>query len=510
MLVRTNKQASVLAKAFYEHRQGLNAEEAAMFNTVSNETFRLGNALLNQLIFTVACLVQQPRESILWTKLIWYYQQLIEQQPSVLTTIKERKQAENYLPKTFFNTFDRLSGMNLIEGVAEIRDALDFGNMKLAQLELPFFMALLDEIMDLNAHGSHTWSDFAQWWEEEGKNKAVLTAQAKDAISIMTVHKAKGLEFPIVIAPFLEWAFESKGGKNVLWLSQNEIPEVNAVQVFPVNYSKKSMEGTVYENAFYQERFMNHLDVLNLFYVALTRPVDAFYGFFSPPKDRESSNIRKSLEPILESFVESKTFSLSYGPQHRTYSFGDKTWKNIQAHELKPIQAISIHLSPEKAKNSTYNVALSDSIIPDLDEQMPDQALIGTHFHLLMARINQFSDTQTAHQTISSIRLKENEKEQLHRWINQLIHDKKFMELFDHAISISSEQEVFYQGQLIRPDKVFRYADRMIILDFKTGKALEHHKEQIKQYADAFSAILKLSVEAHLIYLEPYQWISIN
>ena len=48
---------------------------------------------------------------------------------------------------------------------------------------------------------------FIDYWETKGSEETVQMPENDEAIQIMTVHKAKGLEFPVVILPNLNWRF---------------------------------------------------------------------------------------------------------------------------------------------------------------------------------------------------------------------------------------------------------------------------------------------------------------
>jgi ATP-dependent exoDNAse (exonuclease V) beta subunit len=71
----------------------------------------------------------------------------------------------------------------------------------------PFLMRLLDEAEAFAEKRTGTISGFLDWWEEEGQHKTLSTPPGIDAITISTIHKAKGLEYPVVIFPFSRYPY---------------------------------------------------------------------------------------------------------------------------------------------------------------------------------------------------------------------------------------------------------------------------------------------------------------
>ena len=47
-------------------------------------------------------------------------------------------------------------------------------------------------------------SDFLDYWEKVGFEKSIPSPEGEQAVRIITIHKSKGLEFPVVIYPFAD------------------------------------------------------------------------------------------------------------------------------------------------------------------------------------------------------------------------------------------------------------------------------------------------------------------
>ncbi|MCX6291855.1 MAG: UvrD-helicase domain-containing protein, partial [Bacteroidetes bacterium] len=64
-----------------------------------------------------------------------------------------------------------------------------------------------DLVLEYAAKNNSSLTGFLEWWDESDsvKNCSVTIPENEDAIRIMTVHKSKGLQFPVVIMPFADW-----------------------------------------------------------------------------------------------------------------------------------------------------------------------------------------------------------------------------------------------------------------------------------------------------------------
>ena len=86
----------------------------------------------------------------------------------------------------------------------------------------------------------------------------------------MTIHKSKGLQFPVVICPFYDWKLDVS--RQITWID-NEGEKLPAYFVKMNKAVKNSELGNLYE----EEEGKYFLDQLNLLYVAFTRPETALF-----------------------------------------------------------------------------------------------------------------------------------------------------------------------------------------------------------------------------------------
>ena len=96
--------------------------------------------------------------------------------------------------------------------------------------EIAFIYAFQDFVYDFAAEGNATLQRLLSRWEQYKDKLTINSPDDIDAVTVMTVHKAKGLEFPVVILPELNWELESTRDDGV-WATNDELQELN---IFPI------------------------------------------------------------------------------------------------------------------------------------------------------------------------------------------------------------------------------------------------------------------------------------
>jgi ATP-dependent exoDNAse (exonuclease V) beta subunit (contains helicase and exonuclease domains) len=117
-------------------------------------------------------------------------------------------------------------------------------------------------------------------------------------VNIMTIHKSKGLEFPVVIYPFVDDNINSTSS-NPSWVTVEElgfkaIPNISKIQL---SFTEKRAEWSPQIAKLRQEELdKGRLDQVNLNYVAFTRPKQRLYILTKQSKKLEISPINAFLQ----------------------------------------------------------------------------------------------------------------------------------------------------------------------------------------------------------------------
>ena len=142
--------------------------------------------------------------------------------------------------------------------------------------ELVYLMAFRDLILEYSKNFGSDITRFLEFWSETGMDRSVSAPAGQDAVRILTLHKAKGLEFKIVILPYCTWELNSFN-KSFLWCKPGTEP-FNRIPVLPLTFTGQ-LRQTIFAADYYQEIHKQYIDNLNLMYVAFTRAQEAMYIF---------------------------------------------------------------------------------------------------------------------------------------------------------------------------------------------------------------------------------------
>ncbi len=151
----------------------------------------------------------------------------------------------------------------------------------------PFLFRFLDEVLTFNQKRSGHLSDFLVYWDSV-REKISVEGSARNAVNIQTIHKSKGLEFPVVIIPFANWRVEPINDSTI-WLDlsairtdllsyENSAGKLTRLLSAPAHTTGNLRKAPAAISAQYEEELTRtFIENMNLLYVAFTRPSDRLY-----------------------------------------------------------------------------------------------------------------------------------------------------------------------------------------------------------------------------------------
>jgi ATP-dependent exoDNAse (exonuclease V) beta subunit len=177
----------------------------------------------------------------------------------------------------------------------------------------PFLQFFLDEAMVFASRNRSNIREFLEWWDEVKFNKSIIYPETLDAVKIMTLHKSKGLQFPVVIMADADWP--QKNAKRNFWVDIDKpwLKDFH-VGILPV---VRDVLQTEYAPLYEEEDASAFLDLLNLLYVGTTRPEDMLYILSTQVKRLPEKN--NSVTALLINYLSVKGLWDGF----KNYEFGD-------------------------------------------------------------------------------------------------------------------------------------------------------------------------------------------
>lgn len=356
--------------------------------------------------------------------------------------------------------------------------------------ETDFLLNFLELLYNYTQNAGATLKDFLNFWEEEGKNTSIQASENIDAIQLMTIHKAKGLEFPIV---FLPMENAHKDSKIQDWFSLEENTALKSVNIGGFDKKLQTYDDQISE--FNEENaYKNFIDRLCLQYVATTRPVEQLFLYVQKPTTDKNGNENPSNIEIYDFLKSKNTENLD---SFDVFKIDENTLKKQSKKEEKQhiSQQIS-SLTQKHEKSANITIATPSKNYQERNEKVRK----GIFTHEILSKINDKSDVE---KVLKSYLLEglitETAKSEIAERIFEII--EKHPKYFAENQEILSERELMIEGKTYRPDRMVKINDAWFIIDFKTGNPSENHQKQIDLYQKAMENLGRKIGGAELIYL---------
>jgi ATP-dependent exoDNAse (exonuclease V) beta subunit len=367
--------------------------------------------------------------------------------------------------------------------------------------------------------------------EELAESESRLMEERSNAVRIMSIHKAKGLDFPIVFAAALGLGTVSRG-KDVL-------VERTGNGIFAIKAGSKDsgLKTSRWQELADEEKKREHAELVRLLYVAMTRARDHLIlsthtaGTRKPEgAEQYVPDTEKTRLNPLDSFladcylgksdlvrlIDGASLDTKIGTAPKALPPAAMNWESIALREYKELRAL-IADTPASGDLKAAGQAAGASEAAELsqEDRTPEAAAnrsirLGVAFHEAMERVDIFASdglAELAQEVATRHRLDSTSV----RTLASMVRTSLSSELLHQArAAVRANRKVFRELPFVRPmdsatieegkiDLLFEGEEGWVLIDYKTDWISEKsgdteaffrskYAEQIREYTDALRA----------------------
>jgi len=504
ILCRSNGEASAIARFLLEN--GL--------NVISSESLLLSQSPKVNFLISAMKLINHGGDEISMTEFLSFLikNKIIEGDlHNILSDIKKNHEGclnnDSYPRQSQHHILASLEGLLIENGINfSFSHSRHLGLYELGETIIrsfydprmpdPFIAFFMDVLHEYSNRFVSSLSDFLEWWQENSAKHSVVVPEGVDAVQVMTIHKSKGLQFPVVIYPFVDKDF-SRPGKEGEWVELGQMDETLPLTIAWLSISS-AMEGTPYEEIWTREMGKTLLDMLNVVYVAFTRAIEKLFILTKIPDSGKFSE--KNLAGILQKFLEMQG---AWNNELLTYSFGENsintkdTSKSDRQKDATTIFQEYIS-TPWAQKISVRSRQL------EITEDKSTATDRGSRIHEIMEKIHTPDDVEELmQQLILTGQTDEEETRLLEQKINAILLHPAISKYYSKGLQAKNECGMYdSEGNFYRADRVIFEDPHAIIIDYKTGHLSPDHISQINKYAEIISGMGYSSIRKFLVYID--------
>ena len=329
---------------------------------------------------------------------------------------------------------------------------------------------------------------------EQKASKLSVESAPKNAIQILTVHKSKGLEFPVVIVPYTNWGSKSNIDIPYTWVENVNLEDRN-IDLYIGEMSNRSLSHLDKKLVYEIEEKEVLLDTLNLYYVAFTRAIDQLYVSF------ENSEKKANLPNLLAITIKDH---LSYNKENNQLLISNQKEKVSELDSQ--VESVSKPFNLIFDNDNNYYNNIHGYLNFSSGENF------GTFFHNVISKV--YSNFSDGFDYLDSLSTQPNlDKSYIDRTktiLNELQKNKSLSFIYDSNQIIYNEREFrSSDNEILRLDRLIIKDNHAIIIDYKTSKG-ENDINQVSNYLSNVKLCGFNKVSAFLLYVSNQELVEVT
>ncbi|RDV13996.1 hypothetical protein DXT99_16995 [Pontibacter diazotrophicus] len=506
VLCRTNIKSKLIANFLKERG----------FDIISQDSLSLQFAEVINLIVSLFRVFNRPNDTLAKSEALYLVCKVaLETIPDVGMTQRIAEIANEPDSEPFFDQlrvfgFDvqeretgNLSIYELTEKLIRIFSLLDKNN------ESEYLFRFLDLVLEYSLKHSNNLNNFLGYWDVQKEKLSINTPKNRDAITITSIHKSKGLAYPIVIIPFADWGTEPMS-RSLMWSQlPNEVTVTGKLRSVAVNISSK-LEKTILAGQYNTEVEKTFIENLNMLYVALTRPIDRLYLIGNGKDLLEDKKAARALEGsaknvshLLYRYLVHKDM---WEPGKMCYQLAKGTAQPSRATQQDNDHTYHLDYLTATDWEQRLKIKQHANNVFDFETQAL-QRQQNRKLHYALARMAFATELdQVMRQMVYEGIISDRDKPLLRQKLNEVLHHPKMAHYFSKNVVVEHEKEVLdARAYLYKPDRIVFDADAVVLIEFKVPPPEPSHRNRLDHYAVRFRQLGYQKVKCVLYYFETQQ-----
>lgn len=462
-------------------KEGLAVSEYLSSNDISimsSETLLIDNSTKVRFIINVLNLIVQPENSELKIAVLSF----LAEQNDIVNKHDFYKHGILLTNEKLFKSFETLNYFidynSLIQySLFELIETLIRG-FKLVKKSDAYIQYFMDEVLDFTRKRQSDINSFLKYYASKKGQLSIVSPQGFDAVQIMTIHKSKGLEFPVVIFPYAELnIYAEKDPKEWFGLDSNAY---NGFNHMLLDYSKQFEHFGDTGNAIFKKHQSElELDNLNLLYVALTRPIEQL--FIISKKDISAKGIVN--ENTYSGFFINYLKHISHWEDNTlNYSFGQEKKQGGKQEKTSTVFENLDYISVPKESHNIKILTNSGYLWDTAQEKAIEK---GNLIHHILSFIKTRDDLDRVLKNFTNdVSFNQEQILLLEPIVNDIVKHRQLSIYFNSKDTVYNERDIISQkGNIIRPDRLnINTENEVTILDYKSGGEDPKHLIQLENY----------------------------
>ncbi|RDC62650.1 UvrD-helicase domain-containing protein [Adhaeribacter pallidiroseus] len=494
VLSRTNRNSRLVAGFLKEKK----------FAIISQDSLSLQFAEVVNLVVALFRIFNRPDDTLARAEAMYLFCKVVRNVQPDNTLTQTIATIANCADNTAFFDELRVAGYNLEEK--------ETGNLSIYELtekiirvfnllgknnECEYLFRFLDVVLEYSLNQSNNLNNFLEYWETHKEKLSINSPKNRNAITITSIHKAKGLAYPVVIIPFADWSVEPQRSA-LLWSRlPADLPVFHDLPAAVVTMSKR-LEETPLQPQYQMELEKTFIENLNMLYVGFTRPQDRLY-LIAQKKDFNQGGNQKNISYILYQYL-----------QHQQLWQDDQLCYQLAQgaatqHSSTPVTEQVFHLDLFRSFNWTQRLKLKQHANNVFDfETQQEYRRLNRKLHYALSRITTADDLNfVLKQLVNEGIFSSKETPELRETLKKIINHPEIKRYFSKDILIEKEKEILnVRATRYKPDRIVFDGTKVVLLDFKAPPFTQEHADNLNFYASLFKELFFTEIECVLYFFD--------